>query len=63
MIPLSVENLLLRGSSLKNTEHVYGICVFAGHDTKVMMNSTKPKYKFSGLEVLMNKAMVQILCL
>ena len=35
-VALNVENLLLRGSSLKNTTHVYGVCVFSGHHTKVM---------------------------
>jgi len=55
--------LLLRGSSLKNTPYVYGICIFSGHETKVMKNSANAKYKFSSLEIHMNKAMVQILCL
>jgi len=27
-ISLGADNLLLRGSSLKNTEYVYGMCVF-----------------------------------
>ena len=31
IVPLNVENLLLRGSSLKNTEYVYGVAVFTGH--------------------------------
>ena len=35
-IPLCVDNLLLRGSSLKNTEEVMGMCIFTGHDSKVM---------------------------
>lgn len=39
-IPINPENIILRGSSLKNTEYVYGITVFTGHDSKVMMNST-----------------------
>ena len=49
-IPLSTDNILLRGSSLRNTDYVYGIAVFTGHDTKVMKNSAKGKYKFSTLE-------------
>ena len=35
-VPLNADNLILRGSSLKNTEYVWGVCVFSGHDTKVM---------------------------
>jgi phospholipid-transporting ATPase len=42
---------------LKNTEYVYGITVFTGHDSKVMMNSTQAKYKFSKLEILVNSSM------
>lgn len=33
--PLSPNNLLLRGASLRNTDHVLGCVVYAGHDTKV----------------------------
>lgn len=44
---MNSENMLLRGSSLKNTDYVIGLCVFTGHDTKVMKNSAHSKYKFS----------------
>ena len=40
--------------SLRNTEYVYGISVFTGHDTKVMKNSASAVYKFSSLEKLTN---------
>jgi phospholipid-translocating ATPase len=36
--PLTVDQILLRGSVLKNTEFVFGIVVFTGHETKVMKN-------------------------
>ena len=62
-VPLSVDNILLRGSSLKNTEYIYGISIFTGHDTKIMRNSAKSKYKFSSLEKLMNGAILLILIL
>lgn len=54
---MSADNLLLRGSSVRNTDSVLGIAVFTGHDTKIMKNSTNAKYKFSRLEVSMNKAL------
>lgn len=53
-IGLSADNLLLRSCSLRNTDYVYGVAVFTGHDTKVMKNSAKAKYKFSTLEKLTN---------
>lgn len=49
-IPLNVDMMLLRGSSLKNTEWVYGVAVFTGHETKVMRNSTNSKVKKSKIE-------------
>lgn len=48
--------MILRGSKLRNTSYVYGITVFTGHETKIMKNSAKAKYKFSKLEKYSNKA-------
>lgn len=60
-IPLGSDNIILRGCSLRNTEYVYGIVVFSGHDTKIMMNSMAAKYKFSGLEKYTNYAIIVVL--
>lgn len=46
-IPLNIENVLLRGASLRNTECVYGIVLYAGCQTKVQMNNTVSRYKTS----------------
>ncbi|CAN4082446.1 unnamed protein product [Withania somnifera] len=53
--PLSVQQILLRGSKLRNTDYVYGVVIFTGHDTKVMQNSTDPPSKRSGIEKRMDK--------
>ena len=37
--PISINNLLLRGCSLRNTEWVLGVVVFTGAETKIMLNS------------------------
>ena len=37
--PVSIENLLLRGCNLKNTDWVMGVVMFTGQETKIMMNS------------------------
>jgi phospholipid-translocating ATPase len=50
VVPLSVDMMLLRGSSLRNTEYVYGIAVFTGHESKVMRNSSNSKTKKSKIE-------------
>ena len=43
-VPLNASNLLLRGSSLKNTRWALGVVVYTGKDTKVMMNSPKAPF-------------------
>ncbi|PVH99245.1 phospholipid-translocating P-type ATPase [Periconia macrospinosa] len=37
--PISINNLLLRGCQLRNTEWVLGCVVFTGEETKIMLNS------------------------
>jgi phospholipid-translocating ATPase len=37
--PISINNLLLRGCNLRNTDWILGVVVFTGFDTKIMMNS------------------------
>lgn len=37
--PLSINNMLLRGCSLRNTEWVLGVVLFTGSETKIMLNS------------------------
>jgi phospholipid-transporting ATPase len=37
-----------------NTGYVDGIVAYTGHDTKIMLNSTKGRLKKSRLETLMN---------
>jgi magnesium-transporting ATPase (P-type) len=41
VISLDADQIVLRGSNLKNTEWIYGIAVYTGHQSKVMMNSAK----------------------
>jgi phospholipid-translocating ATPase len=37
--PITINNLLLRGSSLRNTEWALGVIVFTGQETKIMLNA------------------------
>ncbi|KAK4979506.1 phospholipid transporting ATPase, partial [Elasticomyces elasticus] len=37
--PVSINNLLLRGCTVRNTEWVLGIVAFTGEETKIMLNS------------------------
>ena len=52
---LDETHLLLRGSVLRNTEFIFGMVVYSGHDTKIMMNSVRAKPKRSKLEQQLNK--------
>ncbi|CAO2830070.1 unnamed protein product [Amaranthus hypochondriacus] len=53
--PLSPQQLLLRDSKLRNTDYIYGVVVFTGHDTKVMQNATDPPSKRSRVEKKMDQ--------
>jgi magnesium-transporting ATPase (P-type) len=59
-ISVSAENLLLRGSSLRNTEWVIGFVVYAGHQTKIMMNSANSRFKMSSIEKGTNQQIIFI---
>ena len=39
-LPMDPDQLLLKGSSLRNTEWCLGLAVFTGHETKIMKNSS-----------------------
>jgi phospholipid-transporting ATPase len=58
VIPLSADMFLLRGSSLRNTEWVYGVAVFTGHETKVMRNSASAKPKKSKIEIATDRFII-----
>uniref|UniRef100_A0A674MP16 Phospholipid-transporting ATPase n=1 Tax=Takifugu rubripes TaxID=31033 RepID=A0A674MP16_TAKRU len=47
-------NLLLRSCTIRNTENVVGIVIYAGHETKAMMNNSGPRCKCSLLERRLN---------
>ncbi|KAH9884860.1 phospholipid-translocating P-type ATPase [Xylariomycetidae sp. FL2044] len=67
--PISIDNLLLRGCNMRNTEWVLGVVVFTGHDTKIMMNagvtpSKRPRISRElNFNVLCNFAILFVLCL
>lgn len=57
---LNTDNFVLKGSKLRNTGALYGAVIYSGHTTKVMMNSSKPKFKISDLERLTTQTILII---
>lgn len=65
---ISINNILLRGCTLRNTKWVVGIVVFTGDDTKIMLNAGITPTKQSRMSrelnyyVLMNFILLFIIC-
>lgn len=53
--PLTQSNIVLRGCQLKNTSWIIGVVVYAGQETKAMLNSAASPSKRSKLEGYMNR--------
>ncbi|KAM0746086.1 phospholipid-translocating P-type ATPase [Meredithblackwellia eburnea MCA 4105] len=67
--PITINELLLRGCSLRNTKWVIGIVLFTGADTKIMLNQGETPSKRSKIEketnfnVLVNFGVLMALCI
>eukprot|EP00835_Amoeboradix_gromovi_P003661 NODE_251_length_12882_cov_0.075334.p1 type:complete len:1159 gc:universal NODE_251_length_12882_cov_0.075334:2349-5825(+) len=57
-VPLSPEQMLLRGCQLRNTRWIQGICIFTGHETKLMRNGTAAPIKRTDVERKTNRQIV-----
>ncbi|XP_052754672.1 phospholipid-transporting ATPase IF-like [Galleria mellonella] len=53
-LTLSTDNLMLRGSRVKNTEWAIGCAVYTGEETKLALNSKFTSNKFSSCELAVN---------
>lgn len=63
VVPLSNDNVALRGMSLRNTEYVKGIVVYTGHDSKIQMNSAGATHKSSNIMRTTNKMILIVFCI
>ncbi|CAG8475237.1 6966_t:CDS:2 [Acaulospora morrowiae] len=52
--PVSINNVLLRGCVVRNTEWVIGLVMFTGADTKIMLNAGDTPSKRSRIEIETN---------
>ncbi|KAJ8100442.1 hypothetical protein POJ06DRAFT_196550 [Lipomyces tetrasporus] len=66
--PITINNLLLRGCTLRNTQWVIGIVMFTGEETKIMLNAGETPSKRSritreqNINVLYNFVLLFSLC-
>ena len=60
---LEPKQIMYKGALLRNTKWVIGYVVYAGHNTKLILNSKKPRMKFSRIETLMSRLLIGILFL
>lgn len=67
--PVSINELLLRGCAIRNTNWIIGLVVFTGADTKIMLNGGDTPSKRSKIEretnfnVVVNFGVLTIMCL
>lgn len=59
MIFLGMDNVILRGTKVKNTDFVYGVVVYTGPDTRLARNSKPTAPKFSTVERFVVKQLSQ----
>ncbi|KAG2378857.1 hypothetical protein C9374_008005 [Naegleria lovaniensis] len=60
---LSMDNLLLRGCTLKNTQFIYGVAIYVGKDTKILNNTKENRVKRNALEVTLNQILAVLVLL
>ncbi|KAI9100575.1 hypothetical protein DFS34DRAFT_578556, partial [Phlyctochytrium arcticum] len=68
-VPLNISSLLLRGSSLRNTDWVIGLTLHTGNETKIRRNAGKTPSKRSqaesrmNIQVVLNLLLLLIICI
>ncbi|KAF5097525.1 hypothetical protein D0Z00_002357 [Geotrichum galactomycetum] len=66
--PISINNMLLRGCSLRNTKWIIGVVLFTGPETKIMLNAGETPSKKSKISrelnfsVICNFVLLFIIC-
>lgn len=57
---LGMNQLLLRGCMLKNTDYVNGLVIYTGHESKIMLNSKAAPSKMSNVLRTMNRMLYSV---
>lgn len=60
-LPLTNDEVIYRGSILRNTTELYGMVIHSGEECKIRMNATKnPRIKAPALQAVVNKIVIII---
>lgn len=59
-IPIGAENVILRGCMVRSCQHVWGLVIFTGPQTKLMQNNRQPPVKVSNMYKVVNKCIFLI---
>ncbi|KJP90276.1 hypothetical protein AK88_00124 [Plasmodium fragile] len=51
---LSINNVVFKGSYIKNTDYIFGVIIYTGTDTKIMKNILKSVYKSGNVNKELN---------
>ncbi|KAJ2550178.1 aminophospholipid translocase [Coemansia sp. RSA 1933] len=57
-LPLDPTQVLLRGAILRNTDWIYAVVVFTGHETKLMRNASATPIKRTSVEKTTNRQII-----
>ncbi|XP_023214433.1 probable phospholipid-transporting ATPase IA [Centruroides sculpturatus] len=61
--PLGPDQILLRGARLRNTNWIFGVVIYTGHETKLMMNSMSAPLKRSTVDKITNNQILMLFLL
>lgn len=60
-LPLTNNEIIYRGSILRNTPELYGMVIYSGEECKIRMNATKnPRVKAPALQAVVNRIVIII---
>ncbi|KAF4677655.1 hypothetical protein FOL47_000115 [Perkinsus chesapeaki] len=61
-LPLTVDQVIFRGSTVETTSQVWAVVVYTGHETRILRNAMKlkPRYKLSKLMLCYNKHIISL---
>lgn len=61
-VPVTMNEMLLRGCTLKNTGHILGLAIYTGNETRIQKNSAKTPNKIGGPSPLCRQAAAKRCC-